>query len=50
MQEFPFEHVKLGNGYATDFGIKVVGAKGITETFARDGYRRNDESMTSKRR
>jgi len=46
LEEFPFKHVELRHSYAAHFGVEIVGAKNIAETFACDCYGGDDEPMT----
>lgn len=46
LKKFSFKHVELRHSYAAYFGVEIVGAENITETFARDCYGGDDESMT----
>jgi len=46
-EEFTFENVELGHGYAANLGIQAIGAEGVAEAFARYCDGRDYEAMTS---
>jgi hypothetical protein len=46
LEEFSFKHVELHHCDAAYFGVEIVGAESIAETFACDCYGGDDESMT----
>lgn len=47
-QELPLEHVELSDTDTAYFGVEIVGAKCVAETFARDCDGRDDETMASE--